>query len=104
MCTTVMPSGIGSTSDGSESVKRSPPTEKRRSCPMSMLRMGGPRRGKGPAERGCGNGKEEGGGPPPAVHGRPQQLRPLRHLAEGVALGDRVARHDDGTLGAHEEI
>ena len=49
MCTTVSPSGIGSTSEGSESVKRSPPTEKRRSCPISILRMGGPKRGNGPA-------------------------------------------------------
>ena len=51
------PSGIGSTSEGSESVKRSAPIEQSRSWRIRNARIGGASRGNVPPLSGCENGK-----------------------------------------------
>ena len=48
MWITSRPCGIGSTSEGSERVKRSPPTEQSRSYCMRKARIGGASRGNEP--------------------------------------------------------
>ena len=65
------PGGIGSTSSGSESVKRSPPTENSKSWRIRSARIGGPVRGIEPAWSRWVNGNEHVLATPSVMTGAP---------------------------------
>ena len=95
---------MGSTSEGRERVKMSPPTLKSEVVLHEEGADGRAEAREGARVERMREGEGAGRGHALRIDGRAEELGHLHHLGDPVPVGHGVARDDDGPLGLHEEI